>query len=102
MRLQLHPLINKNSPHYDNEGTNAIAELEKQLNIREMIGFVKGNIFKYNYRKEEKGQIKSDLEKIKTYEAYLEALHDLLGKNWDETLSVARAWEITGKKWRYS
>ena len=74
---KLHPLINKNSAHYDTGKTSAIEELEKLLTVTEMIGFCKGNIFKYKYRLEEKGQKESDIAKIKTYEAYLKLLEQL-------------------------
>jgi aminopeptidase C len=71
---QLHPLINKESPHYDTEKTSAIEELEKVLTVTEMIGFCKGNIFKCQYRAEHKGQRESDIKKIETYENYLSLL----------------------------
>jgi hypothetical protein len=69
--MKLHPLINKDSAHYDTGNTSAIEELEKELTVTEMIGFCKANIFKYKYRLENKGQKESDLQKIKTYEDYL-------------------------------
>lgn len=75
--IELHPLINKSSLHYDTGKTSAIEELEKVLTVTEMIGFCKGNIFKYQYRLEEKGQKESDLAKIKTYKAYLSLLEQL-------------------------
>ena len=69
-----HPLINPNSKHYDAGGKTAIEELEEMLTIREMIGFCKGNIFKYEYRAEHKGQKESDFKKIQTYKDYLDLL----------------------------
>jgi len=72
--MKLHPLINKESSHYDTGKTSAIEELEKVLTVTEMIGFCKANIFKYQYRLDEKGQKESDLQKIKTYEDYLTLL----------------------------
>ncbi len=72
--MKLHPLINKESSHYDTNETTAIEELEKRLTVTEMIGFCKANIFKYSYRMDKKGQKESDLVKIKTYEDYLELL----------------------------
>ncbi len=75
--MKLHPLINKASPHYDKGKKSAIEELEKQLTVTEMIGFCKGNIFKYRYRLEDKGQKESDLKKIQTYENYLKLLERL-------------------------
>ena len=75
--MKLHPLINKASSHYDNGKKSAIEELEKKLTVTEMIGFCKGNIFKYRYRLEDKGQKESDLKKIQTYENYLKLLESL-------------------------
>ena len=75
--MKLHPLINKDSPHYDTGKKSAIEELEKRLTVTEMIGFCKGNIFKYRYRLEHKGNKESDLKKIETYENYLKLLERL-------------------------
>ena len=75
--MKLHPLINKDSSHYDKGKKSAIEELEKQLTVTEMIGFCKGNIFKYRYRLEDKGQKEIDLKKIQTYENYLKLLERL-------------------------
>ena len=103
MKLQLHPLINKDSIHYQaNDRKPAIEELEEVLSIREMIGFTLGNIFKYEYRLEEKGQMKDDLIKIKTYTAYLDELYNLLVLGIEDRISVHRAWDIANKQWRYS
>ena len=74
--MRLHPLINPDSPHYEAEGKSAIELLEEQLTVKEMIGFCKGNIFKYEYRAEHKGQKDSDFKKIQTYKDYLELLED--------------------------
>jgi len=75
----MHPLINKDSAHYDAGGKTAIEELEEMLTLREMIGFCKGNIKKYSYRADYKGQKDSDLRKIKTYRNYLDFLCTLVG-----------------------
>lgn len=69
--MKLHPLINQESKHYDAEGKTAIELLEEQLTVSEMIGFCKGNIFKYKYRADHKSQKDSDMKKIETYENYL-------------------------------
>lgn len=88
--MKLHPLINKESAHYDTGKTSAIEELEKRLTVTEMIGFCKANIFKYEYRLEEKGQKESDLTKIKTYEDYLALLEDLSDSGYyDDEVSLA-------------
>ena len=74
-----HSLLNNNSKHYDAGGKTAIEQLEEMLTIREMIGFCKGNIFKYEYRADYKGQKDSDLQKIQTYRNYLDFLYTLVG-----------------------
>lgn len=74
-----HPLLNPNSKHYQKEGCKpAIQELEEQLNIYECLGYARGNIIKYSYRIDQKGQVKSDAEKLKTYEKYFYFLLDIL------------------------
>ena len=98
--LALHPLINSDSSHYDQEGKTAIEEIEERLTVREMIGFCKGNMYKYGYRSEHKGQKASDLKKIETYKAY----HLLLESMQVCTiggLSVADTYKQLGMKLRY-
>ena len=95
--LQLHPLINPNSKHYDTEEKTAIELLEEQLTVSEMIGFCKGNIIKYEYRKEHKGAKEDDEVKIKTYRNYLKVFNDIH----IATLSVKNAFEIFNIKFRY-
>jgi len=88
--MKLHPLINKESAHYDTGKTSAIEELEKVLTVTEMIGFCKANIFKYQYRLEEKGQKESDIKKIRTYENYLSLLEELSDSGYyDDEVSLA-------------
>lgn len=70
----LHPLINPNSQHYDAGEKSAIEMMEANYTVLEMISFCKINIFKYEYRKNHKGQLESDLEKITTYRNYLNLL----------------------------
>ena len=90
--MKLHPLINKEASHYDTGKTSAIEELEKVLTVTEMIGFCKANIFKYQYRLDEKGQKQSDLAKIKTYENYLALLESLSDMEYyDDEVSLALA-----------
>lgn len=98
--MKLHPLINKDSVHYEAEGKPAIELLEEQLTVVEMIGFCRGNIFKYKYRADHKGQKESDMKKIETYENYLK----LLETTWALTLgakSVKDALEELGIKLKY-
>jgi len=71
-----HPLVNSDSKHYNNNGHQTIYDLEQVLTIREMIGFCKGNIFKYKSRLGKK-EGSNDLKKIKTYENYLKLLQSL-------------------------
>ena len=75
--MKLHPLINKESSHYDTNETTVIEELEQRLTVIELIGFCKANILKYTYRLETKGQKESDMKKIKTYTNYLKLLETL-------------------------
>ncbi len=99
---QLHVLINEDSAgHYDIDGVSAIEEMEKDMSIREAIGYSRGNLLKYNFRKNHKGQKDSDDKKIKTYELYLGALYTLLRKGIDERSSVARGWQLTEQKWDF-
>ncbi len=110
-----HPLINEASTHYD----NAIAGLEDQLTVDEMIGACKFNIGKYfarlgkktvkkearlaknlslydeDFREIEKNKdflevAQSDINKIHTYNNYLELLYMLTRKYYGvETVSDA-------------
>jgi len=102
MELPLHVLINPDSPHYDREdGKVGIEEMEKEMTLREMLGAMHYNIFKVNWRLGEKDDIEQELRKIETYENYLEELQLLLQRGIDDTISVARGWELISKKWRY-
>ena len=69
-----HPLINPRQKHYSQDGKSAIKELEQLLTVDQMIGFCKASIFKYEFRKDLKGQKDSDLVKIETYKNYLKVL----------------------------
>ncbi len=81
--MKKHPLINKKqSPHYDTKDKPAIQQLEEEMSVIEMQGFVYGNIFKYKYRQDHKGQKDSDLEKIETYENYYNVIKMLLNKGY--------------------
>ena len=98
--MKLHPLINPDSPHYEAEGKTAIELFEEQLTVQEMIGFCKGNIFKYEYRAEHKGQKESDFKKIKTYKDYLELLESVYDSS-PLTKNVKGAFDILEIKFRY-
>ena len=67
----IHPLLNPDSPHYDNPGGKPdIWELESRMTISELIGWCKGNINKYDLRKHKKGQLDKDVTKIITFQRY--------------------------------
>ena len=91
-----HPLLNTDSPHYEASGTQAIYELEKELTIPEMIGYCKGNIFKYKWRGGAKGD--DYLKKIETYQNYLDFLQDKKIFKFS-TLTVADNLALVGIVW---
>ncbi len=98
----LHPILNKDSAgHYDIGKTSAIEELEKELSIREAIGFCKANCFKYEFRQDHRGQKESDIRKIATYKAYQKELQRLILDGVDSDISVANGWKARGKEWRF-
>lgn len=97
---KLHPLINENSSHYEDDGKVAIQELEKKLTVIEMLGWCKGNIFKYEFRKELKGALEADEVKIGTYKAYLEVLK-VLCKNGIDNMTVAESLDLALIRFRY-
>jgi len=68
-----HPLLNPESTHYQMfDGTEAITVLEAIMSTTELMAWCRGNIYKYRLRVGNKSTDKSvsDIEKIKTYEAY--------------------------------
>ena len=95
----LHPLINPNSKHYDREDRSEIEILEERLTVNEMIGACKFNIFKYGYRKEEKGQKEYDIAKRNTYKTYKSVLESLSARYKD--VIVSDAFEYSGLEFRY-
>ena len=66
----IHPLLNKESAHYDTDDKPAIYHMEEELSLIEMIGFCSGNIFKYEARLGKKGCDDADRKKIQTYRDY--------------------------------
>ena len=99
--MQLHPLINKNSKHYDQEGETAIEKFEAKATIREAIGACKFNLTKYNYRKYHKGQAAEDEIKIMTYYNYKVELLALLQTGLTDDSIVKHAWKDVGIQWAY-
>ena len=70
-----HPLLNPESnKHYNSSDKTCIEEMEEIFTVDEMISYCKVNIFKYEFRKDIKGQKESDLKKIETYKNYLKFL----------------------------
>lgn len=89
-----HPLLNKDSKHYEAQGEPAIKLLEAQATVREQIGWCNGNILKYEYRQDHKGQKESDIKKIATYQAYKNWLCYLLSENQEiGSMIVAHAYQ---------
>jgi len=71
----IHPLLNPNATHYENEGDFPdIYEIEKKMTVCHGIGWCIGNINKYSRRKNKKGQHDADLIKIKDFKRYKEFL----------------------------
>ena len=70
----IYDLINPDSTYYEDDGRIAIEELEKTATLSDQIGWCKGNIFKYEFRKNKKGQKLSDEIKIETFKNYLQLL----------------------------
>ncbi len=73
----IHPLLNPESPHYDREGVSAIEVLETKFTLLEALAWCKGNIFAYEWRKDSKGEKKSDEKKIATFRAYEQLLEEV-------------------------
>ena len=98
--MKLHPLINPESSHYQSGGKVAIEEMEKILTVFEMIGYCKGNIFKYEFRKELKGALEADEKKIETYKNYQRELEDMLYLSLGNH-KVCDAIKLTRREWAY-
>ena len=75
-----HPLLNPDSPHYQLwSGKESIEVIESTLSTEELISGCKFNILKYRLRIGKKDDIEKDMQKIKTYEAYLAYLQQKAG-----------------------
>ena len=98
--MKLHPLINPESSHYQSGGKVAIEEMEKILTVFEMIGYCKGNIFKYEFRKELKGALEADEKKIETYKNYQRELEDMLYLSLGNH-KVCDAIKLTRREWAW-
>jgi hypothetical protein len=93
-----HPLINRNSSHYDAGGKPAISILEREMSIQELIAWCKGNIRKYQLRRNYKGQYESDLKKEETYREYMLFLAELPV---DCSMSAEKAYKLLNLEMEY-
>jgi len=75
-----HPLLNPKSLYYHAQRISAIEQLEQELSLSACIGYAEGNIIRYSYRLDYKGQKEEDLEKLETFKKYLQWLRDLEAK----------------------
>lgn len=98
--MQLHPLLNPNSTHYEDEGRVSIQEMEKEITVIEMVGYCKGNIFRYEFRKHNKGALEADEVKKKTHEAYIAVLKDMASLSLGNHF-VADALKMTKREFAY-
>lgn len=70
-----HPLLNPDSPHYRMfDDTEAIEQLEKIMTREELMGWAKGNVYRYRFRIGNKDNVEKEAAKIATYEAYYKYL----------------------------
>ena len=95
-----HPLIDINSAHYDTKDVPHIQKLEHELSVSDMAGFCYGNISKYKYRQNYKGQKESDIVKIEHYTAYFDVIKKLLHKGYKHQ-TVSHAMELERMSFDY-
>ena len=64
--LKRHPLKNKTlSPHYDVEGKKSNIEImESEMSVAAMVGFIEGNIYKYESRLGRKSHISGSIKEV--------------------------------------
>ena len=101
--LDLHPLMDEDATHYDAQEEPTIQRMEREMTVVEMIGFCKGNIFKYSDRQDFKGQKEKDKHKINKYRRYLMTLLGLIPKLDEDPISttVADAFVLCNLKYKY-
>lgn len=98
--MKSHPLLNPNSTHYEYDDKVSIQEMEKEMTVKEMIGYCKGNIFNHEFRKFNKGALEADEAKKKTYEAYIKVLKDMSSLSLDNHF-VTDALKLTKREFAY-
>ena len=97
----LHPLINEDSPHYENEhGEVAIQEFEHEYTVNEMIAWAKITAAKYRFRRNMKGVKESDDKKYLTYMNYLLILQNLRALGYGD-MRVSKALACEGVRYEY-
>lgn len=98
----MHPLLNPESPHYDRDGVSAIEALERKFTLLEALAWCRGNIFKYEWRKDSKGQKESDEKKLATFRAYEELLEEVRSQGAiTGFFLVTRAYHMVGLEVQY-
>jgi len=67
----IHPLINKESSHYDNNGKSTIRDFEADENLSALISWARISAKKYEHpNRAAKGQVEGDKIKARTFRAY--------------------------------
>jgi len=72
---KIHPLLNKESKHYELiGGLQAIELLEGVMSLEELKSWAKGNYLKYQLRLGSKDNVQKELKKMATYKDYYDYL----------------------------
>lgn len=71
-----HPLLNENSPHYKLFDKESIEQFEKLFTKDELMAWAKICYYKYMFRLGRKDEVKKELKKMATFEAYYDYLKD--------------------------
>lgn len=71
-----HPLLNENSPHYKLFDKESIEQFEKLFSKDELMAWAKICYYKYMFRLGRKDEVKKELKKMATFEAYYDYLKD--------------------------
>ncbi len=78
MATKIHPLLNPDSPHYKMfDDTEAVENLELIMTTQELMGWARGNVYKYRFRIGNKDDPTKEVNKILSYEAYYKYLKEL-------------------------